>query len=31
VGAYLLYAVPMLLFVLWPRQLNLNPRRTETA
>jgi high-affinity iron transporter len=30
-GAYLLYAVPMLLFVLWPRQLNLNTRRTETA
>jgi high-affinity iron transporter len=30
-GAYLVYAVPMLLFVLWPRQINLNPRRTRTA
>jgi high-affinity iron transporter len=31
VGAYLLYAIPMLLFVLWPQRLNLNPRRTRTA
>jgi high-affinity iron transporter len=30
-GAYLVYAVPMLLFVLWPRQITLNPRRTRTA
>jgi len=28
---YLLYAVPMLLFVLWPQQLNLKLRRTKTA
>ena len=29
--AYLIYAVPMLLFVLWPQRINLKPRRTETA
>jgi high-affinity iron transporter len=28
---YLIYAVPMLLFVLWPQQLNLKQRRTKTA
>jgi high-affinity iron transporter len=28
---YLLYAVPMLLFVLWPAQLNFKQRRTKTA
>lgn len=28
---YLLYAVPMLLFVLWPAQLNLKQRRTKAA
>jgi len=28
---YLLYAVPMLLFVLWPQQLNFKQRRTTTA